>query len=158
MSDEEEEPTIVTPPELPFRAFTELTKRLVLPFDENISYEIPPVTAENGAKFRVEQAGGRSIEGEEYYRMFLGEAYDEMIADGVDDQFVMRAAFTALADHQAGRAVAAIVWETGGDPKAVADLTAIPQFQNRASRRSSNTGAAKKTKAARTSGTRRPTA
>lgn len=135
-----------------------MTKNLVLPFDENVSYEIPPVTAENGAKFRVEQAAGRSIEGEEYYRMFLGEAYDDMIADGVDDQFVMRAAFTALADHQAGRAVAAIVWETGGDPKAVADLTAIPQFQNRASRRSKSTGAAKGQKTARTSGTKRLTA
>lgn len=150
MSDEETAPSAV----LPFRAFKDITDPLVLPYDENTAYVIPPVTAEDGSKFRVAQAEGRSIEGEEYFRMFLGEAYDEMIADGVDDQFVLRAAFAALADHQAGRAVAAIVWETGGDPKAVADLTAIPPLQNRDSRRSNSTGAAKKTKVARTSGTK----
>jgi len=73
----------------------------------------------------------------------FGPAYDEMRADGVPVAFVTRAAATVIADFQYGREYATAMWETGADPKAMAEY--MKSKGNRATRRSRSTGGASKT-------------
>lgn len=92
------------------------------------TYVIPPVGAKDGLRFDAasnpSNQDAEHITDEEFYRIFLGAMYDEMIADNVSGTAISRAAMTALADFQRGRAVAEIMWETGGDPTAVEDYVA----------------------------------
>lgn len=89
------------------------------------------------------------------WRMVVGEAWDEMLADNVPLEAMNRAGLAALADFRYGRAEAERVWEVGVSPEALAALAAAPnRAQRRASKRSSSTGAARKTRSrASTTGT-----
>jgi hypothetical protein len=55
----------------------------------------------------------------DFQKLMLGDAYDQMVADNVPGVYIVRAAMTALADTQGSRGAAEVMWETGGDPKAV---------------------------------------
>lgn len=73
----------------------------------------------------------------------LGEAWTQMVADDVPLTFAIRAGATVLADFQYGRSYAEAMWETGADPKAMAEWTKARG--NRATRRSKSTGGVRKT-------------
>lgn len=91
------------------------------------------------------------------WRLVLGPVWDEMMTDNVPVEAASRAALTALADFQYGRAVAERVWESGIDPEALAASTAANRKQRRASQRSNGTDAARKTRSrASTTGTSSP--
>ena len=73
----------------------------------------------------------------------FGDTYAEMVADNVPLAFINRAAATIIADFQYGREYATAMWETGADPKAMAEW--LKAKGNRATRRSRSTGGATKT-------------
>ncbi|MGN8049547.1 DUF7426 family protein [Curtobacterium sp. 22159] len=151
-----------------FRDYYELADPLVLPI-RGKAYTIPPATAGDVVRWRrftekVEQiaAGAtdvtitedEAISDEQYQRMFLGSALDEMRADGIHPGVIEHAATTAMGDTMAGREAAERMWNSI-DPKASKpEPTAAPEKD---STPSPSTGAASSTSSrARTSGTRSP--
>lgn len=94
----------------------------------------------------------------ELYKLLLGPIWDEMISDGIPLNAAMRAGMVAMNDFQYGREYAIATWEAGLDPKAATEILRQQQG-NRASRRSSSTGGARKTRSqASTRGTTSPQA
>lgn len=140
-----------------FKDFDELADPLILPIKGKL-YTIPPVGAADGIRFNLAAdptvKDASPISDEEFFRIFLGTAYDEMVADNIPGAALIRAAYAALADFQSGRGAAVIMWETGGDPKAI-EAYSRAHAPNRAARRSKPTAAANSTKRpASTSGTK----
>jgi len=130
-----------------FQDYLEVVEPLELPLNGKV-YRIPEVSREDGIRFRMavdEAEGFEPLTDEETFRIFLGSAYDEMIADKVSQAFIQRCLDTAMADHLSGRLVAEIMWTTGGDPKAVKQYV-TDNAPNRAARRATNTAAATTTK------------
>ncbi|MGW2062807.1 DUF7426 family protein [Streptomyces sp. NPDC001937] len=87
----------------------------------------------------IAQDGGRANERvladaaeRDLYADLLGDAYDEMVADGVKWPALKHAALTAMVWVVHSREQAERFWNSGGDPKAMAP--------NRASRRSQAAG------------------
>lgn len=107
--------------------FTQLAAgNLKLPHGGKL-YEIPPISITVGLLLRraldpddIEAinalSGKDQLDG---YRMVLGSALDEMVADDCPWDFMDRAYLTAVTDHQRGRVIAEAVWELGYDPKAL---------------------------------------
>lgn len=84
---------------------------------------------------------------EELWKLLLGDLWEEFEKDGVPQEAAVRAGLTALADWQYDRETAEAAWEAGADPKALqAYMQAKAATANRATRRSTSTGAAKKTR------------
>lgn len=137
-----------------FKDFNELFDPLVLPIGGK-EYRIPPVSAPAGMKFNAAINGETKMPDIEFLPGFLGDAYQEMLDDGVSYTAIRRAAMTALADFQTNRSAALIMWETGGDPKAMTEHLQS-NAPNRAARRSKPTAAANTTKRpGSTSGTKK---
>lgn len=136
-----------------FKDFTEVVEPLELAYKGKV-YRIEPPSGDDGTRFALaaeaQQAGEPLPEGlapftnDETFRVFLGAAWVEMKADKVPQVFIDRCLDAAMADHFAGRLIAQIMWETGGDPKAAAQYVKT-HAPNRATRRSKSTGAAQKT-------------
>lgn len=124
-----------------FSDFNELYDPLRLPINGK-SYTIPPVSFEAGVRINGVVDGEERIEDEEFFRLILGDTFDEMVTDKAPLAAITRAGQTAVADFKYGRAMAEVMWKTGSDPKAVQALAKAP---NRAARRSKVTGAEKKT-------------
>lgn len=123
-----------------FSDFNELYEPLVLPINGK-AYTIPPLSFTAGGIVNG-VIDGEKLDDVEFFRLILSpEVFDRMVADNVPDLAIVRAGQTALADFKYGRAMAGLMWKTGGDPKAVQTL-ATP---NRAARRSKSTAAASKT-------------
>lgn len=119
---------------MPFKDYQELADPLVLPI-KGKKYTIPAVGLADGIKLTegLDPESKTPMPDEEFHRILLGTAYDEMLADNIPGPALVRASLAALADFQRGRATAEVLWETGGDPKA---LTAwVKSTMNRASRR-----------------------
>jgi hypothetical protein len=137
-----------------FVDYLELADPLILPIHGK-DYTIPPVGMADGIKFAAllkDGATDTDIDDDGWMRAVLGTAYDVMLEDDVPFPAVARAAAAAMADFTAGRAMAEVMWATGGDPKAVEAYlkTLTPEPQNRAQRRtrstsSTSTGGAAKT-------------
>ncbi|HWU33542.1 MAG TPA: hypothetical protein VN108_11755 [Marmoricola sp.] len=159
-----------------FEDYDKVADPLILPIAGK-KYRIPEVGMKDGIKFNLDAEATLKVQEEiaaaekagdeeaaaaaaakmpaqmgdtDFLRMFLGSAYDEMLADNVPGGSVLRAAITAMTDFQKGRPMAEIMWATGGDPKAIERYLK----PNRATRRSTSSGGAKKTPSqASTSGT-----
>lgn len=107
-----------------FKDYQDVVDPLILPILGK-KYTIPPIGWAEGvqlSRFQEAVAAGENpepVSNEKFLTMVLGDAYDRMTEDNVPQGAVMRAAMTALADFERGREVAEIMWETGGDPKAV---------------------------------------
>lgn len=112
-------------------------------------YELPELGIEDGLILAGIISGKDKAfakkQGVELWKTLLGPLWDEMVKDGVPLSFAVRAGLTTLADRQYGRDIAKITWETGADPKALQPYLAKQSLGNRASRRSSGTGGARKT-------------
>lgn len=111
---------------------------LKLPIGGRI-YGIPPIGAKSKARLVLAldetQAAIKKAKGdlakvrepltpEEFQRLCLGVAYDEMYDGDVPDGALTRAAMTALVDVQRGRADAEAFWKTGITPEALAAYAA----------------------------------
>lgn len=139
---------------MPFKDYQELAEPLALPINGK-TYVIPAVGLADGIKLTeaLDPESKTPLPDDEFNRILLGTAYDEMLADNVPGPAVVRASLTALGDFQRGRATAEIMWETGGDPKA---LTAwVKATTNRASRRKAAQAGTTKPPAS-TSSTKKP--
>ncbi len=103
---------------MPFKDWSEVYVPLVLRMGGK-EYTIRPLNVPDGLlimKHTKPDAKTEPMPDEKFCRIMLGPALDEMKADGVSFSAMKRAALTALAEFQAGRAVAEVLWETGGDP------------------------------------------
>lgn len=125
-----------------FSDFNDLFDPLVLPIGGK-DYTVPPVSFEAGVRINGIVDGTDELTDEEFFRLILGPAFDEMLADSVPSVAITRAGQAALADFKYGRRMAVVMWKTGGDPKAVESLASPPQ--NRAARRSNGTAVENKT-------------
>ena len=91
----------------------------------------------------------------ESWRLVMGAAFDEMVADGVSAEALSRAGLATLAFFEHGREMAELIWEQGIDPKAVLEALAA----NAPRTTSSSTAAANETPSpAPSSGTSSPKA
>lgn len=138
-----------------FESFKKVYDPIVLPIagrdGQERLYTIPAARTEVVVKFRLSVSPGSDVTmtDEDTFQGFLGDAYQQMLDDGVPAEAVGRALFTAVADIDAGRDAALIAWETGGSPKAIRAWSA------RNSPSTTSTVEAKKTRSpASTSGTK----
>lgn len=130
-------------------------------------YRVPAVDADTGVRFQALMAvglaanGGTDVtdrdkellnDGQEIdlYRDALGPAYDEMVADGVEWEFIKHAGLTAFFNVTADRKTAEQFWASGEAP--------APNRQQRraASRKAGSVGANKTRRRASTAGTTSP--
>jgi hypothetical protein len=72
-------------------------------------------------------------------RELLGDLYDEMVADGVPYEALVLAGQTATHDFLYGREAAEAYWNSGGDPKAVAEALPAANVFNRSTGAESTT-------------------
>ncbi|MBO1739665.1 hypothetical protein [Leifsonia sp. TF02-11] len=102
-----------------FKEFEEIVEPLVLPIAGK-KYTVPSIGIADGIRLAANidpKSTEQPLTNDEFRRITLGTALEEMIADNVPSLAVALAAQTALVDYQTGRAAAEIFWETGGDPK-----------------------------------------
>lgn len=147
-----------------FAEYTEFIEPMVLPI-RGKRYTIPPMSLETGLKLapllegKVPDWVAELGDEFDFEATVLGEAADEMRADGVQPAVITRACLAAFAEYKNGRATAELVWKTGGDPKAIeaymqdmmAQLQGTTNRETRrkvakASKPSPDTGAASTTK------------
>lgn len=85
------------------------------------TYTVPEVSYEAGLTLQKVQAGDDTpLPAEEQWRLLLGPAYDEMVADNIPVKALERVILTCLTDYRLGREIAEKVWEAGLDPEALA--------------------------------------
>jgi hypothetical protein len=108
-------------------------------------YEAPEVSIKLGMRLNgiTNEGAEADLNIKDLLPDLLGDAWTEMVEDDVPLTFAVRAGATVIADFQFGREYAEAMWETGADPKAMADRMAAKG--NRASRRSKSTGGVKRT-------------
>lgn len=117
-----------------FKDYTEVAEPLKLPINGK-TYTIRPVLLDDGVRLMdaLNPESETIMPDEEFTRIMLGDALDEMRADFVTPAAINRASLTALADWKSSRGAAEVMWETGGDPKAIQAWG--KETTNRASRR-----------------------
>lgn len=100
------------------------------------TYEIPPVSI--AAAMEIEALKEKEAESplvgddaDQSWRLIMGSAYDEMIADGVPHRALTRAKLTAAIDYQFDRDMAEQFWEMNSIPKALRALTAESENPSR---------------------------
>lgn len=105
-----------------FRDITEILGPITLPIRSKI-YTLPTLTVAQGLQLRavLDPDDDETLDDEAFYTLLLGDAIEQMRADGVGPDVIARAAFVALADWQSGRPAAEVLWETGIDPKVLTD-------------------------------------
>jgi hypothetical protein len=123
---------------------------LVFPI-QGKKYTLKPVNIPNGRLLSQIIEGKdkklSALPAEELWKLALGDLWAEFEADGVPAAAAVRAGIAALADFRYGRDTAEAAWEAGADPKAIEKYleTKDQPKPNRAQRRSTSTGTAKKT-------------
>ena len=111
-----------------FKDFQEIAPDpLTLPINGH-AYEIPAVSAADGLRaWRMirdgKRADGKPAKVEDIARLLLGDVQRRMVADKVSWQALNRVYLTVISDFTNGRSAAEVMWETGGNPKALANLT-----------------------------------
>lgn len=105
-----------------FRDITEILGPITLPIRGKV-YTLPVLTIAQGLQLRavLDPDDEATLTDPEFYALLLGDALEQMRADGVGPDVIARAAFVGLADWQSGRPAAEILWETGIDPKVLTD-------------------------------------
>lgn len=103
-----------------FKDIEQLVEPLTLPI-RGKAYTIPPMGVLDIARYEQAVADPKKhpLTSEEFERLCLGDVYEVMRGDNVPPAYIVRAAYTSLAEATRGRAAAEIMWETGGDPKAI---------------------------------------
>lgn len=117
---------------------------LIFPYKDK-TYEAPEVGIALGMRLNgiTNEGAEADLNIKDLLPDLLGDAWTQMVADDVPISFAIRAGATVLADFQYSREYALVMWETGADPKAVAEYTR--RNGNRATRRSKSTGGATET-------------
>ena len=153
-----------------FRDISELLDAgLALPIRGKV-YTVPPVDAETGLRLQrlaeVAAQAAKAVENGEgldaivfddddeidLYRVALGAAYEEMLADGVSWPALKIAGVTAWLDSAVGREAAEAYWNAAGDPERLAGNRATRRAA-RSTRRPASASGTTRTRTAKT-GTR----
>ena len=135
---------------MPLKAYEEFAQEpLAFPISGKV-YVVPPLGFTDGVRLQRVLAGEddslNNAPAEEGWRLILGTAWDEMVADNVPIEAIARAGFTAMTDFQFGREQAERVWEAGLDPKALAEAVTAAREQLTGLTPSPSTGAANGTR------------
>lgn len=87
-------------------------------------YTVPEISYTDWLLIQKIQAGEvteiEGLDADDTWKVVLGSAWDEMVADNVPAEALQRAGLAALTYVQFGRELAESVWEAGLDPKSVA--------------------------------------
>lgn len=120
-----------------FEELTELVEPLELPIRGKV-YRLPAVSFDDGLKLKslLDGEPDDTLTDADVNRILLGDARDELEADGVPPEWIGRVLLVALTDWKSGRFSAELMWKTGGDPKELAKLVESAQ-PNRAAKRAS---------------------
>lgn len=94
------------------RPLEDIVGPLVLPI-RGKEYTMPRVSLADGVKIHAARTKGEELSGQELYRIILGDAHIQMLADLVPGDIIDRAFYTAYTDFTAGRESAEEVWENG---------------------------------------------
>lgn len=120
-----------------FKDWSEVYEPLVLPVGGK-TYTLPAVPKVEADRFAAAIGGGEDapeFSDADLESMLLGpDLKQQLVDDGVPDAAMKRILLTALADLQGGRAMAEIMWATGGETAAMADYVKS-HAPNRAARR-----------------------
>lgn len=104
------------------KSWEEIADPLVFPIGGK-EYVIPELGYRDMLTIQKIRAGQSSeLDGktpEESWRLVMGTAWDEMVADNVPAEAIARAGLATLAFFEAGRESAEAIWENGVDPKAI---------------------------------------
>jgi hypothetical protein len=118
-------------------------------------YIAPPVGYLTGMRLQDLMSGKISPEefgtNDQLWQMLLGDVFETMKTDNVPAMAIARAAFAVLTDYKFGRPAAETVWESGLDPKAVAQkvsetLGLLPMPKPQGSTRSRSTASGSRTR------------
>lgn len=107
---------------MPLKPYEEFADPLAFPIGGRV-YTVPPLPYRAGLRLQRILAGEDTAEdlpAEDLWRMVMGDAWDQMVADDVPLEAMSRAGIAAVADFRWGRATAENVWESGVDPEALA--------------------------------------
>jgi len=134
---------------MPLKAYEEFAQEpLTFPIGGK-HYVVPPLGFTDGILLQRIIAGEdeslTNAPAEDGWKLILGSAFDDMVADRVPLEAIARAGFAAMTDFQFGREQAELVWESGIDPKALAASIQAAHQAVSGSTPSSSTGAASKT-------------
>lgn len=134
---------------MPLKAYEEFAQEpLTFPIAGK-NYVTPPLGFTDGILLQRIIAGEddslTDAPAEDGWKLILGSAFDEMVADKVPMEAVARAGFAAMTDFQFGREQAEMVWESGIDPKALAASIRAASQRVTDSTQSPSTGEATKT-------------
>ena len=124
---------------MPFKDFAEFADPLALPINGK-TYVVPPIGVQDGINLLLMIEEKKPLTNEQLGRMLLGAAYDTLMGDNVPADAFQRVIMTALAEFQHGRATAELIWETGGNPKAIQAATTPAAAANTTPRRASGNG------------------
>jgi hypothetical protein len=133
-----------------FKAYEEFAAEPLAFEIKGKTYVVPELGIDAGLKFAGVFAGkDKSLDKapiEDLFRLILGDMWDQMKTDAVPINAALRVGYSALADLQEGREAAEAVWESGFDPKALAEFAERKANPPKpASQPSSNTASARKT-------------
>ena len=146
---------------MPLKAYEEFSQEpLTFPIAGK-QYVVPPLGFTDGILLQRiiagEDAALEQAPAEEGWKLILGSAFDEMVADKVPLEAIARAGFAAMTDFQFGREQAERVWESGIDPKALAASIQAAHKALTDSTQSSSTGVESRTQSrASSTGTTSP--
>lgn len=115
---------------MPLKPFIPLVEPLRFPSpDGSKVYEVPPVGMTSGARLALDldPKSDVNLSAEEEQQILLGPVLEQLRADDVPTEFFSRVFLTVYTDWSRGRAAAEVMWETGGDPKALEALTVQPE-------------------------------
>jgi hypothetical protein len=99
------------------RPYEDIVGPLVIPI-RGKEYTLPTVSLQDGLRIHASKSGGEALTGEELYKILLGDAWDQMTADGIGGDVLDRVFLAAYADFTSGRDSAEEAWESGV-PKAI---------------------------------------
>jgi len=99
------------------RPYEDIVGPLVIPI-RGKEYTLPTVSLQDGLRIHASKSGGEALTGEELYKILLGDAWEQMTADGIGGDVLDRVFLTAYADFTSGRDSAEEAWENGV-PKAM---------------------------------------
>jgi hypothetical protein len=108
------------------RPYEDITGPLIIPV-RGKTYPLPVISMADGLRIHASYTGGPDLSINDLTDIILGDAKEQMLADGVPLAVIDRALWAGIADFQHGRDTAEAVWENGAPKAAVEELARILQ-------------------------------
>jgi len=108
------------------RPYEEIVGPLIIPA-RGKTYPLPVVSMADGLRIHASYNGGPDLSLDDLVTIILGDAREQMLADGVPLSVIDRALWAGIADFQHGRETAEAVWENGAPKAALEEMARILQ-------------------------------